>query len=171
MVIKIVSAFNGSTTDLVTPSVADILLTYVHDNWDANYDWDGVSATKPMPALTSVKFGQWWAGVGAMTIDANNIYTSVEPVEIGNGLVERTSDIRLDIFARQINTQYPSILYTVVRFLHNLLSVNPRALESKGIHGLHIDREQDVAEPDPSSSVYHYQMSIRFKYMHTIANV
>jgi hypothetical protein len=170
MVNKIVSSFNGATTDLVTPDVADILLTYISDNWDDNFDWSG-SGAKPMPAKTSVKFGQWWAGVGAMTIDANNIYTSVEPVEVGNGLVQRISDIRLDIFARQINTQYPSILYTVVRFLHNLLSVNPRALESKGIHGLHIDREQDVPEPDPGSSIYHYQMSIRFMYMHTIANV
>ena len=145
MTVKIVSAFNGATTDLVTPDVASIVLNYIQTNWDANYDWPGTGA-KPMPDVTKVKFGQWWAGQGMMTIDANNIYTSVEPVEVGNGLVERYSTVRLDIFARQINTQYPSILYTVVRFLHNLLAVNPRALENKGIHGIHVAREQDVPE-------------------------
>ena len=172
MVDKLVSSFNGSTADLVTPEPGYIVLKYIQDQWDDNFDYSG-TGTKPMLPKAEVIFFSWWKGAGKMSIDASNIYTSVQPVEIGNGLVESYTTVRIDLFARQIKTaaqpyNYPVWLYTAARFIRQLIKVNPQALTGSGIHEMTIERYADIPEQDPRSTVFHHQISVALRYMHNV---
>ena len=172
MVDKLVSSFTGATADLVKPEPAYLVLNYIKTNWDNNFDWSG-SGDKPMLASNEVIWYSWWKGAGKMSIDASNIYTSVQPVEIGNGLVESYTTVRIDLFARQIKTaaqpySYPVWLYTAARFIRQLIKVNPQALTGSGIHEMTIERYADIPEQDPRSTVFHHQISVALRYMHNV---
>jgi hypothetical protein len=167
---KLVSSFTGATTDLVKPTPEYILLNYIKTNYDANFDWSG-SGAKPMPVSSQIYWDQWWSGNGPLSIDANNVYTSTEPQEIGIGMIKSMTDVRLDLFSRGSKNDYPLALSTVCRFIRQLIALNPTGLVSSGIHDMSIEREMEVPEQDPKSTIYHHQMTVRLIYSHQVVNI
>jgi hypothetical protein len=158
MVDKLVSSFSGATDDLVKPGPINIVLDYIKNNWDNNFDWDGIN---------TVKFYQWWSAQGAMSIEATETYSTTSDAALGRGMIQTDAVVTLDIFARQIQFRFPLIVSTFIRFVRNLIETNPRALVSQGIHGWRITKASEAPESDPKSSIYHYKMDITLVYFHS----
>lgn len=156
----------GASVDLVNPTPQDLVLTYIINNWDPNFDWDGLTPSKPMPDITVVKKYQWWSGVGPMSIQSSQNYGKVDVVTVGQGMIQTESVVTLDIFARQIKNEYPLMLSTVNRFIRQLITLNPRGLLSSGISWMRITREMDAPDQDPRSSIYHHKIDITVTYFH-----
>jgi hypothetical protein len=161
---KLVSA--GQSSDLVLPTPQDIIIDYIKSNWDNNFDWDNVVTPKPMPDVALIKFSQWWSGVGPMSIQSSLTYCKVENATVGQFMTQTDSVITLDIFARQIKYGYPLMLSTVIRFIRQLITLNPRGLSNKGISWMRITRMVEPPEQDPRSSIYHVKIDITLTYFH-----
>jgi hypothetical protein len=168
---KYVSSFVGATEDLVKGAVEDTVLQYIKTNWDNNFDWDGISAEKPQAPSNQIYWFQWWSHSGPLSIESSNTYTTTTPVELGVGMDETRTTVRLDLFARGSQTAYPIRLATASRFIRQLIAKNPRALESSGIHEIRMLEERGIPDDDPKSSVYHYTITLMLLYSHMVVNI